>query len=142
MRLAIAALSILAAGLPASAAEPSKLTRSFLSVDAPKVALTHVRVIDGTGAPAREDQTVPIDGDRIAAVGSAVAVPKDAKVIDLKGRTVFPGLVMLHEHLFYPTGGDSYNEQESSFPRLYLAGGVTTLRTGGSIETYTDLNIA
>jgi enamidase len=84
-----------------------------------------------------------IAGGLIRAVGDdgEVAVPENAEVIDLSGRTVFPGLVMLHEHLFYPAGGRDYNAQPFSFPRLYLAGGVTTMRTGGSMAPYTDLNL-
>jgi imidazolonepropionase-like amidohydrolase len=118
--------------------------RQFVSVDAPVVALTHVRVIDGTGAPAREDQTVVIAGGVIRAVGDAarVSVPADARVIDLAGRSVLPGLVMVHEHMFYPSGGGSvYNEQAYSFPRLYLAGGVTTARTAGNMAGYADLEL-
>jgi enamidase len=62
--------------------------------------------------------------------------------MDLTGRTVMPGYVMLHEHLFYPSGGGAiYNEQGFSFPRLYLAGGVTTMRTAGNMAGYADLNI-
>jgi enamidase len=48
---------------------------------------------------------------------------------------------MLHEHLFYPSGRARYNTNEISFPPLYLAGGVTTMRTGGSVDTYTDLRV-
>lgn len=135
------ALTLCLAGPAAFAAERSPLVRPYVSVDAPTVALTHVRVIDGTGAPPVADQTVLIANGRIQAVGPSVAIPADAKVLDLTGRTVFPGLVMLHEHLFYPAGENAYNQQEISFPKLYLAGGVTTMRTGGSLETYTDLNI-
>jgi imidazolonepropionase-like amidohydrolase len=49
----------------------------------------------------------------------------------------------MHEHLFYPSGAGIpiYNEQAFSFPRLYLASGVTTARTAGSLEPYTDLNV-
>jgi enamidase len=62
--------------------------------------------------------------------------------MDLAGRSVMPGYVMLHEHLFYPSGGGAvYNEQGYSFPRLYLAGGVTTMRTAGNMAGYADLNI-
>ena len=74
-------------------------------------------------------------------MGASVAIPLDAQVLDLSGRTVIPGLVMVHEHLYYPSGENAYTEQEVSFPRLYLAGGVTTMRTGGSLSRYTDLNI-
>jgi imidazolonepropionase-like amidohydrolase len=138
---AFPALAWCLAALPASAAERPALVRPFIAVDAPTLALTHVRVIDGTGAPPAADQTVLVANGRIEAVGPAVAIPKDAQVLDLAGRTVFPGLVMLHEHLFYPAGENAYNQQEISFPRLYLAGGVTTMRTGGTLEPYTDLNI-
>jgi imidazolonepropionase-like amidohydrolase len=109
------------------------------------VALTHVRVIDGTGAAPREDQTVIIDHGKIAALGAAalVPVPAGAQTLDLTGNTVIPGLVGMHEHLFYPSGDGiaTYNEQAFSFPRLYLASGVTTARTAGSLEPYTDLNV-
>jgi imidazolonepropionase-like amidohydrolase len=129
------------AAVPAPTAERSPGVQPFVAVDAPVVALTHVRVIDGTGADARADQTIVIEGGRITALGPAAPIPSGAKVLDLSGRTVFPGLVMLHEHLFYPAGENAYNQQEISFPRLYLAGGVTTMRTGGTLEPWTDLNI-
>lgn len=118
--------------------------QDFVSVDAPVVALTHVRLIDGTGAAARDDQTIIIAKGKIQMIGSAgsLQVPAAAKVIDLTGKSVIPGLVMLHEHMFYPAGRlVLFNELGWSFPRLYLAGGVTTLRTAGSVEPYTDLNL-
>src|SRR5438309_1643089 len=120
-------------------------TRPFISVDASQIALVHVRVIDGTGAPAVEDQTILIENGKIASVGAAatVAIPDRARRLDLAGHTVIPGLVGMHEHLFYPSGQGvaQYNEQAFSFPRLYLASGVTTARTGGSLEPFTDLNV-
>jgi enamidase len=145
-----AALLLLAAlltGAPAAAQPASALApevRQFVSVDAPVVALTRVRVIDGTGAPARAGQTVVLEGGVIRAVGdsAAVAIPAGARVLDLAGRSVLPGLVMMHEHMFYPSGGGSvYNEQAYSFPRLYLAGGVTTARTAGNMAGYADLEL-
>src|SRR4029077_1857917 len=88
----------------------SAAVRSYVSIDSPIVALTHDRVIDGTGAPARADQTLIIRDGRIAALGAShsVAVPAGAQVIDLTGKSVIPGLVMVHEHLFYPTGPGVY----------------------------------
>jgi enamidase len=140
-----AALACLA---PIAIAQPSATlsadVRQFVSVDAPVVALTHVRVIDGTGAAPRLDQTLVIERGLIRAVGDAATtpVPADARTIDLTGRTVLPGLVMLHEHMFYPSGGGSvYNEQAFSFPRLYLAGGVTTARTAGNMAGFADLEL-
>src|SRR4051812_11174971 len=89
-------------GTAAQRSNLSAATRRFVSVDAPVVALTHVRLVDGTGAPAREDQTVVITGDKISAVGKtgSVAVPAGAQTIDLTGHTVIPGIVGLHDHTF------------------------------------------
>jgi imidazolonepropionase-like amidohydrolase len=112
--------------------------KQFVKVDAPVVALTHVRVIDGTGAPASDDRTLILSKGKIQAVG-LVEVPKDAQVLDLHGYSVIPGLVGMHDHMFYPAGDGVFHEMAISFPRLYLAGGVTTIRTTGSIEPYTDL---
>jgi len=125
----------------AAAQTPSPQVRQFVKVDAPVVALTHVRVIDGTGAPAREDQTVVLSKGKIESVGdaSSASVPKDAQVLELHGYSVIPGLVGMHDHMFYPAGDAIFDEMAISFPRLYLAGGVTTIRTTGSIEPYMDL---
>jgi imidazolonepropionase-like amidohydrolase len=117
--------------------------RQFVSVDAPVVVLTHVRVIDGTGAPARQDQTLILATGKIASIGdsSSVTIPKDARVLDLPGDSVIPGLVGMHDHMFYPMGDGVFGEMAYSFPRLYLAGGVTTIRTTGALEPYTDLEL-
>jgi len=117
--------------------------QSFVKVNSAVVALTHVRVIDGTGAAAREDQTVILSKGKIESVSAAGAanVPKDAQVLDLHGYSVIPGLVGMHDHLFYPLARGIFGEMAFSFPRLYLAGGVTTIRTTGSLEPYTDLEI-
>jgi imidazolonepropionase-like amidohydrolase len=119
--------------------------RQFIRVDSPVVALTHVRVVDGTGAAPLEDQTIVISGGKIATVGSAVSasIPAEAKTIDMAGYTVLPGLVGMHDHLFFPMGGNPpiYSDMGISFPRLYLAMGVTTIRTTGSVAPFTDLEI-
>jgi imidazolonepropionase-like amidohydrolase len=128
----------------------STLTKSFVTVDAPVVALQHVRIIDGTGAAPAADQTVLIENGLIKEIGAAnsVSVPAGAHVLDLTGRSVIPGLVGMHDHMFYPTASGTgpvegapalYGEMGFSFPRLYLAGGVTSIRTTGSLEPYTDL---
>jgi len=140
------ALAVLA-GAPVFAATPDGL-RPYVSEDARVLVLEHVRVIDGTGAAAAEDQRIVIEAGRITRVQSPQedhAYPAGAKVLDLTGKTVIPGLVGMHEHLFYPTpkgGSDGlpmYGEMADSAPRLYLAAGVTTARTAGSMEPYVDL---
>ncbi len=123
----------------------ARAVRPYVAVEAPVVALTGARVMDGSGAPPRSGQTILIVRGRIAGVGPAgqVRIPPGARILKLDGDTVLPGLVLLHEHLFYPVGGQPplYGEMGYSFPRLYLACGVTTARTTGSIEPYTDLEL-
>jgi imidazolonepropionase-like amidohydrolase len=138
----------------AQSPELSKTVQEFVRVRAPKVVLTHVRIIDGTGAPAVEDQNVVIEAGKIAGVekGSDPAAAAGVTVLDLHGYTVIPGLVGMHNHLFYIARPnlDSQRHFDNpvlvpqmtfSAPRLYLAGGVTTTRTTGSVETYADLNL-
>jgi imidazolonepropionase-like amidohydrolase len=128
----------------------------FISVDAPVFVLNHVRVVDGTGADAKEDQMVVIANGKIQSIGPSASLqaPKGAQVLDRAGYMVIPGLVGMHNHLYYT---DSYAVQLANgklgepglviasvpytAPRLYLAAGVTTMRTTGSVEPYTDLKV-
>lgn len=115
----------------------------FIAIPQGTVALTHAKVIDGTGAPAMTDQTIVIEGDRITAVGpsASVQIPSGARVVDVSGKTVIPGLVGLHNHSYY-TGGNGRAAQLSfSGSRLYLASGVTTIRTTGAQQPYAELNL-
>lgn len=112
----------------------------------PLVALTHVRVIDGTGAPAKDDQTVIVKDGTIAAIGSpaSVPVPTGATVLDLRGRTVVPGLVGMHDHLFYqlePGRATFAVPAHRTFAKLYLASGVTTIRTAGALDFDADARL-
>ena len=64
--------------------------------------LTNARVVDGTGAPAQENATVVINGNTLEYVGTAADAPQptaDARVVDLLGKTVVPGLFNVHVHL-------------------------------------------
>ncbi len=123
-----------------SASELSDDAREFVSVDAPVVALVGVQLVDGTGAPAKPGQTIVIDNGRIAAVGDNVAIPEDARRIDLEGHTVIPGIVGVHNHTFYTTSRRQ-SQMNTTAPRLYLASGVTTIRTTGSYSPYSEINM-
>jgi imidazolonepropionase-like amidohydrolase len=143
LRSSLKAAALVVLSLPparALAADP------FASVTAPVVVLEHARVVDGLGHPPVENQTLVLRVGRIAAVGpdGTIPIPADGLVMDLTGKTVLPGLVMVHEHLFYSSiyhGPFHANEMDFSFPRMYLAAGVTSIRTGGSLEPYTDLEL-
>ena len=139
-----AAIVAIAPFAQAQRAPVAPAVRSFVTVDTNVLALTNVRVIDGTGAAPMEGQTLIVRDGRIAAIGTfgAVPIPAGAQVMDLGGKTIMPGLVMVHEHLFYPTGPGVYGNLAESFSRLYLAGGVTSMRTGGNMNGYGDISLA
>ncbi len=117
--------------------------RQYVTVDSPTVALTHVRLIDGTGGPPRDDHTILVSDGRIQAVGATgmISIPSGAKVLDLTGHTVIPGIVGVHDHMFYSTPQMTMVQSPYASPRLYLASGVTTVRTTGSFSPYAELNL-
>ena len=137
-RIAIAALAV-AGPIHAQARTLPQAVRNYVSVDAPVVAITHVKLVDGTGTPAKNDQTIIIRGEKIASVGpfGAATVPADARVIDGTGKTVIPGLIGLHDHMYY----SGMQFMGVSYPRLFLGAGVTTIRTTGSVDSYQELNL-
>jgi imidazolonepropionase-like amidohydrolase len=143
-----AAAPVLAPPVP-----PGPAVQPYVAVPAGKMVLRHVRLIDGTGAPAQTDRSIVIEGGRIIAVGGPdLAAPAGAQELPLPGRTVLPGLVGMHDHMYYiarpnmDAAGHSepplmVPQMTFSSPRLYLAAGVTTMRTTGSVEPYVDLNV-
>ena len=155
-RLLSRVLLLLVTSLTVSAQSPelSKAVQEFVRVNAGRVVLAHVRIIDGTGGPAVNDQNVVIEGGKITAIqkGADPAPDKGTTVLDLRGYSVMPGIVGMHDHLFYIVRPnlDSWRHFDNpvlvtqmtfSAPRLYLANGVTTMRTTGSVEPYADLNL-
>jgi len=141
----VSVLTLLGVAAPALAQRVtlSETTRAFVSVDAPTVALTHLTVIDGTGSAPTRGQTVVIADGRIRAVGAdgAVSIPAGARVIDGTGHTLIPGLMGMHDHTFYTTAAGRRAQLNTSAPRLYLAAGVTTVRTTGSISPYSEISL-
>jgi imidazolonepropionase-like amidohydrolase len=124
----------------------------YVKVNASSVLLTHVRIIDGTGAAPLEDQSILIENGKITSISKESAAAANVAVIDLHGHTVIPGLVGMHDHLYYIARADEASDGTSepplivpqmsfSAPRMYLAAGVTTIRTAGSVEPYVDLNL-
>lgn len=148
LRLLAACLFLSSIYVLAQSTPPSPLA-PYISVSDPVIALTHVEVIDGTGAAPIADQTIVLDHGKIVSIGPSTSaqIPSGAKILDLPGHTAYPGLVGMHEHLFYVEPGNRdlhqmlASESADTAPRLYLAAGVTTARTAGSGEPYTDLNI-
>jgi len=132
----LASIIILASGQTA-------LANEFILHQDKSIALTNLYVIDGTGRSGTENQTLLIQNGKIVSIQDAnKTIPAEFTQIDLTGKTVTPGFVMLHEHLFYPTGLGNYSDMVHSFPRLYLAGGTTTIRTAGTMAPYADLNLS
>lgn len=145
---------VLAGAALAQAPQLSPEVQAYVRVQAPKIVVTHVRLIDGTGAPAVEDQNITIENGKITGIdkGRDVTSAGNTTALDLRGYTVMPGIVGMHNHMFYIerpnlTAQRHYEqpvmipEMAFSSPRLYLAAGITTMRTTGSIEPYTDLNV-
>jgi imidazolonepropionase-like amidohydrolase len=121
----------------------SEEVRKYISLDTSVVALTHATLFDGTGGAAKVDQTIVIRDGRIAQTGPAasIKIPDGVKTMDLTGSTVIPGLVGMHDHLFYTAAGGRAVQMSYTGPRLYLASGVTTIRTTGGRSPYAEINL-
>jgi cytosine/adenosine deaminase-related metal-dependent hydrolase len=156
MRLLLLIGTLLAASVAAAQTPKAPDMAEVVSVDAPVFVLNRVRVIDGTGAAAKDDQSVVIANGKIQSIGPAgsVQIPQGAQQFDKAGYTVIPGLIGMHDHLYYTDSisvqrvggkigepGLFIAEIPYTAPRLYLAAGVTTMRTTGSLEPYTDLKV-
>lgn len=138
--LATAAATLAIPATLAAQTRPAAV-QNHVSVDAPVIAITGVKLIDGTGKPARDNQTVVIQNGKISAVGATgqVQVPSGARTIDGAGHTLIPGMVGMHDHLFYTAGGGREAQAHHTATRLYLASGVTTIRTTGATSAYADI---
>src|SRR6266581_1152016 len=146
-------LRLVLAGYIICQAWPDRL----LAQAAPSIALKPARVFDGAARAAREGWIVIVKGERIAAAGPAdeVKVPDDARVIELPGATVLPGLIEAHAHLLlHPYNETSWNDQVLKEPlalrvcratnhaKSTLLAGFTTIRDLGTEgAAYADVGI-
>lgn len=126
----------------------SPVVKKFIDYDTSFIALVHCRLADVKHLKIVDDQTVIIRNGIIAAVGDSKKLPAPAGsvVIDLAGKSLLPGFVLLHEHMYYADYSADFSylhvkELPYTFPKLYLACGATMIRTAGSVEPYSDLNL-
>jgi imidazolonepropionase-like amidohydrolase len=115
----------------------------FVMYDQAETVLQNARVIDVVKGRVLEGYSVLISNGKITSIEKTgkLPVPKTARIIELTGKTILPGLVMLHEHMNYNNGAAVWQFHPVSFPKLYLAAGVTTLRTAGAENPMYDLNL-
>jgi len=126
----------------------SEETKKFISYSDSVIVIKNALLIDGRGNPARPHQTVIVRKGIISWIGddAKAKMPETASIIDMDGKVLMPGLVMLHEHMYISASSMAprylnLRQLPFSFPRLYLAAGATTIRTCGSVEPYSDLRI-
>lgn len=112
----------------------------YLAFEDGPVLIDNVLVLDGTGGPPQPGLSVLVEGGRISAIGvpGAIAAPAQARRIEGAGRTLIPGLVGAHNHTHIPRAP----LLQRAASRLYLAGGVTTIRTVGAASPIADLAMA
>ena len=115
----------------------------YVLYDQKEIVLQHARVVDVVRGRVWEEQSILLSNGKIQQMGKlgSFPIPPNAAIVDLTGKTVLPGLVMLHEHMNYNIGAAVWNFHPVSFPKLFLAAGVTTLRTAGAENPNYDLNL-
>lgn len=123
-------------------------TKKYIDYNDSITVFKNALLIDGKGSAAKPHQTIIIRNGKIDWVGddTKAMILKGANTIDLNGKAIMPGLVMLHEHMYISAANMTprylnLRQLPFSFPRLYLAAGATTIRTCGSIEPYSDIRI-
>jgi len=97
-------------------------------------AFVGARLIDGTGAAPIEDAVLLVRDGRVQEAGTGVPVPEGAEVIDVSGRTIFPGLINAHGHVGDTLGLEAghYSEQNVlDHLALYARYGITTVNSLG-----------
>src|SRR3984957_1828633 len=126
----------------------SPVVRKFIDYDTLVIAFTHCKLAAVKHLKVLEDQTVVVRNGIITAIDDSkkLAPPAGSTIIDLTGKSLLPGFVLTHEHMYYAAYSADFSylhvkELPYTFPKLYLACGATTIRTAGSVEPYSDLNL-
>jgi imidazolonepropionase-like amidohydrolase len=118
------------------------IQEQFVEVADEAFAITNVTLIDGTGAAPQPGRTVVVREGRIAEIVAAGEFNAGAmRTVDGSGGTLMPGMMGLHNHLYYTAAGGRGMQLNFSAPLLYLGSGVTTVRTTGSQNAYSEINL-
>lgn len=130
---------LIAISLPGNA----QSSNDFIAYSQKELLLQNARVIDVEKGIVLEGYSILIENGIIRKIEKSekLLVPKAITVVDMTGKTLLPGLVMLHEHMNYFSGQAVWDHHPVSFPKLFLAAGVTTLRTAGAENPMYDLNL-
>jgi cytosine/adenosine deaminase-related metal-dependent hydrolase len=99
----------------------------FISISAQTVAFTNVNVIPMDKERVLQNRTVLVKNGMISEIGTKLKIPKDAQIIDGKGKYLIPGLMDMHTHLL--SDGDDYPDSIAEDElKVMIANGVTTIR--------------
>ncbi len=117
--------------------------KDFVTYRQKEILLQNSRIIDVEKGIVLEGYSILIKNGKIARIEKTgkLHVHDSITAIDMTGKTLLPGLVMLHEHMNYFSGQAVWDHHPVSFPKLFLAAGVTTLRTAGAENPMYDLNL-
>ena len=147
-KLLLAGFSLLIASHAMTQTSFSPVVKKFIDYDSSLIAFTHCKLADVKHGKVLDNQTVIVRNGIITAVDDSkkLPAPQGSVVIDLTGKYLLPGFVLLHEHMYYANYSADFSyldvkELPYTFPKLYLACGATTIRTAGSVEPYADLNL-
>lgn len=132
-------LFVLGVAISVASLAPGHAASQPQRADAGVQAFTNAVLIDGTGAAAIEHATIVVRGDRIVSAGRAasVSVPSGARVTDLRGKVLMPGLADMHVHLM--GGWDGVATDMLGYRRYMnalLYAGVTTVLDTGNVEPF------
>ena len=104
------------------------------------MAFTNATIVDGTGKAIKQNQILLIENGIFKEIGNHtdIKIPQNAKTINLKGKTIIPGIVGMHNHLHIPR----FPDVGDIASKLYLVSGVTTIQTCGAAAPYRELELS